>query len=334
MTTATFLRSVPKTETHLHLEGALPWELLQTLDHAKYAARPASHGEAFRFADFAHFERELLGFAGAWFTSAERYHQAAKAIFARHLAEGVRYVETSFASGCLEFATLDGREVCEAITAAVPPGLAVRLFMGLHHDNNSPFAAKLMEDSLKWDGIAGFDLHGTETVPLEPWTPRFWERARAVGKFTKAHAGEFCGPDFVWRVIRELKVTRIEHGIRSIEDPVLVNYLAENNIGLDVCPISNVKLATVPDFARHPLRRLHAAGVRCTINSDDPLSFGNTLLDDYRAFLGPMGGNLAELISLIRNGFELALLDPAERARHLSDLDLMSAQLLDSRAHA
>lgn len=332
MTTDSFLRAVPKTETHLHIEGALPWELLQTLDSQTYAERPSSHSDGFRFGDFAHFERELLGYAGPWFISAQRYHDAAKAIFANHRAMGVRYVETSFASGCLEFAKLDGREVLDAIMAAVPDGLTVRPFLGFHHDNNSPYALRLMDECLRWDSLAGIDLHGTETVPLETWTPKFWERARAHGKFTKAHAGEFCGPDFVWRVLRELKPSRLEHGIRSIEDPKLVAYLAQHRIGLDVCPISNVKLGVAPSFAEHPLRRLHAAGVVCTLSSDDPLSFGNDVLADLRAFLGPMGGTLPELISLLRNGFELALLSPDERARHLTDLDLSLSQLMESRA--
>ena len=98
-----FIQRLPKTETHLHIEGALPWELLHQLDPKRFAQPPASWAGDFRYKSFEHFERELLDMAFAWFTSPERYYEAAKIIFQRHLEQNVRYVETSFASGVIEF---------------------------------------------------------------------------------------------------------------------------------------------------------------------------------------------------------------------------------------
>src|SRR5262245_54142323 len=121
-----FIQSLPKTETHLHLEGALPFELLQRV-RPEFQSAPASWAGDYKFADFAHFERELLDMAFSWFTSPERYHEAAKIIFAGHVAQNVKYVETSFASGGVEFAGLDGKAVLDAIRAAVPPRLEVRI---------------------------------------------------------------------------------------------------------------------------------------------------------------------------------------------------------------
>ena len=175
---ADFVQSLPKTETHLHLEGALPLELLQRVRPEFRGRAPDSWAPDFKFADFAHFERELLEMAFAWFTSPERYHEAAKLIFARHLAQNVRYVETSFASGGIEFLGFDGRAVLDAIRAAVPAGLEVRIFLGIHHDGAGPKMMPVLADALTWPGLAGIDLHGFEDKPLEPWTAEYWAAAR------------------------------------------------------------------------------------------------------------------------------------------------------------
>ncbi len=302
-----FLRRLPKTETHLHIEGALPWELIHDLQPERFPRPPESWQDGYKFRDFAHFEGELLDMAGAWFTSPERYHEAAGIIFRQLMQkENVRYLETSFASGVMEYFGLDARAVAEAIKAAVPDGLTVNLFLGIHHDGYTERSASFIEASLDWEAVDGLDLHGTETTPLEPWTADLWQRARDAGKRTKAHAGEFAGPDFVWRVIRELGVTRIQHGVRAVEDPELVQFLSSNGAVLDICPVSNVKLDVVEEMSRHPVRELFDAGVTCTLSTDDPVSFGNTLSGEYRALHQHLGFSLGELGQLASNGFRHA----------------------------
>lgn len=319
-----FIQRLPKTETHLHIEGALPWPLLCEANPGKYPHPPKSWDPGFRFCDFAHFEGELLGYAGDYFKSAERYHECAKAVFASRVAANVKYVETSFASGCIDFMGLDGREVCEAIRAAVPTGLEVRIFIGIHHDGWTSKMAPVLEDALRWDCLDGIDLHGAEDVPLGEWAAPYWRRAREAGKFTKAHAGEFMGPVFVRRCVEELGVTRIQHGVRSVEDPDTVAMLSDCGVALDVCPISNVKLAVVPDFTSHPLRSLLDAGIVCTVSTDDPISFGNTLGDDYRMLAEELGFSRSDLARVARNGFELALVANEWKAPHLAAIDRMS----------
>jgi adenine deaminase len=297
-----FIRGLPKAEHHLHIEGALPFELLHGLDPQRFAQPPESWEPGFRFHDFAHFEHELLSLAGAWFTSPERYHAAASLIFTRLQAEqGAVRVATSFASGVIEYLGLDGQQVAAAIAAAAPPGLEVRVFMGIHHNGYTPRSAPFIEASLGWPELAGYDLHGTETFPVEPWTADFWSRARSAGKETKAHAGEFCGPDFVWWVLDNLEVSRIQHGVRAIEDPHLVRRLAADGVVLDVCPISNLKLGVVPSLQQHPLRRLVDGGVVCTLNTDDPMSFGNHLAQEYAVAYRYMGFTRDELAALAAN---------------------------------
>ena len=324
-TLAHYIQSLPKTETHLHFEGALPLELLQRV-RSDFLKPPVSWAHNFKFSDFAHFEKELLDMAFSWYTSAERYHEAGKLIFARHLEQNVKYVETSFASGCIEFLGLDGREVLEGILAAVPAGLEVRVFLGIHHNGAGTKMRPVLEEALTWPGLAGIDLHGTENYPLEPWTAEYWEAARRSGKYTKAHAGEFMGAGFVRQILDEVRPQRIEHGVRSVEDSALVAELARRGIGLDVCPISNHKLMPGITLATHPIRQLFDAGVKVTVSTDDPISFGSTLNDEYVALATQRGFTRIELARLARHGFEVALLDPAKKQVWLAQLDAVIAE--------
>lgn len=315
-----FVQALPKTETHLHLEGALPFELLQRV-RPDLTERPASWAHNFKFRDFGHFEQELLDMAFSWFTSPARYHEAAKAVFERHVAQNVKYVETSFASGVIEFGGLDGREVLGAIRSAVPAGLEVRVFLGIHHNGAGPKMMPVLEDALTWPGLAGIDLHGFEDLPIEPWTAPYWEAARKAGKYTKAHAGEFMGADFVRRILDELKPSRIQHGVRAVEDPYVVRELIQREVALDMCPISNHKLMPGVNLASHPMRELHDAGVKITISTDDPISFGNSINDEYVAIAERGGFAPAELVQIARNGFEVALLPEQQKQRWLAELD-------------
>jgi adenine deaminase len=315
-----FIQSLPKTETHLHFEGALPLDLLRQV-RPEFATPPASWAHNFKFRDFAHFETELLDMVFAWFTSAERYHLAAKVVFARLAAQNIKYVETSFASGCIEFLGLDGREVLAAIRTAVPAGLEVRIFLGIHHNGFTPKMQPVLAEALTWPGLAGIDLHGTESFPLEPWTAEYWEAARRAGKFTKAHAGELMGAGFVRRVLDELKPQRLEHGIRAIEDPAVLAEIKRRGLALDVCPISNHKLVPGISLENHPIRRLVDAGVKVTVSTDDPLSFGNTLAHEYVALVERRGFSRREIVQLMRNGFEVALLSDAQKQPWLEQLD-------------
>jgi adenosine deaminase len=322
-----FVQSLPKTETHLHIEGALPLELLRRVRPEFCDRTPDSWAPRFKFRDFAHFEAELLDMAFSWFTSPERYHEAAKLIFAQHLAQNVRYVETSFASGGVEFLGFDGRAVAQAIRAAVPRGLEVRLFFGIHHRGRPPKMESVLADALTWPELDGIDLHGPEDHAVEPWTREYWAAARKAGKYTKAHAGEFMGAEFIWDIIGDLYPHRIEHGVRAAEDWFLMMELMRLGIGLDVCPISNQKLMPGVTLAAHPIRTLFDAGVKVTVNTDDPISFGNTLTDDYLALADHRGFTRRELAQLARNGFELALLSDAQKAPLLAELDAIIAAL-------
>jgi adenosine deaminase len=301
-----FIWSLPKTETHLHIEGALPYELLHAWDPGKYPAAPAFRSHDHRYGSFPEFNATLLGHALPWFTSAERYFEAARVIFAQHVAQNVRYVETSFHLPVTGFIKVPGREIIRAIRAAVPPGLEVRIFAGmLRTDYVAPLQA-IIDDLANWDELAGVDLHGFEAVPTEAWTAGRWARLRSAGKVTKVHAGEFDGAHRVREAIEGLGSTRVQHGVRAIEDPAVVALAVERGVTFDVCPLSNLKLRVVPSLAEHPLRALLAAGVNCTVSTDDPLVFANQVSDEYAALAMEAGFSRAELAQIAANGWKVA----------------------------
>jgi adenosine deaminase len=318
--TAAFIQALPKTETHLHLEGALPYELLQAWRPDRFPIDPPFRDRDYRYANFPAFDEILLGHALPWFTSAERYHEAAKAIFARHVAQNVRYVETSFHLPVTGFIKTPGREIIAAIRSAVPKDLEVRIFAGmLRTDYDGPLRA-VIDDLENWEELLGVDLHGFERVPTQEWTAKIWARLRSAGKVTKVHAGEFDGPARVREAIEELGSNRIQHGVRVIEDPAVVALAVARGVTFDVCPISNVKLGVFPSLREHPLRRLLQAGVRCTVSTDDPLAFANTLNDEYVALAEELAFSREELAQVCRNGWAVASVAPEVRHQALAEI--------------
>ncbi len=323
---AAWVRALPKAETHLHLEGSTPAELIDEVFAGERRRDRPFWRPDFRYGSFDEFEARYVADVVPFYDSAQRYHDAARGMLAECVAQGCRYVETSFHLPVLDFARLDGREVLAAIRAAVPPGLTVKIFGGLCHDDYAAHGP-LIEAALGWEGLDGLDLHGPEYKPMEPWTADVWARARAAGKFTKAHAGEFMPASFVAWVLDNLKVSRIEHGVRAVEDPAVVARLVSEGVALDVCPISNVKLAVagVREMGAHPLRRLFDAGVKVTISTDDTYFFGNTLEEEYFATHQALGFSRAELVRLARNGIDVALMSAEEKAPIYAELYVIEA---------
>ena len=315
-----FIRALPKTETHLHLDGSLPYELLHAWKPETYPPEPYFHAADFRFPSFPKFDEILLGHALPWFTSPERYHESARLTFAKHVVANVRYVECSFHLAVGHFIGVPTREIVAAILSAAPPGLTVKLYAGmLRNDYAGPMQTRI-DELADIDGIAGVDLHGYEPVPTEAWTAPAWARLRAAGKVTKCHAGEFDGPHRVREAIETLGVTRIQHGIRAIEDPEVVGLAAERGVTFDITPISNVRLQVVPHLAAHPLRTFLSAGINCTVSTDDQLVFNNTILDEYRALATEAGFTRAELARVAANGWRVADVPAATRAAMLADI--------------
>ena len=148
-----------------------------------------------------------------------------------------------------------------------------------------------------------------------------FDAAREAGLRLTAHAGEWGGPDSVRDAIRDLGVERIGHGVRAIEDPALVDRIAEAGIVLEVCPGSNVVLGIYPAFAAHPIERLRAAGVKVTISTDDPPFFHTTMRHEYDQLAQAFGWNDAVFADIARTSAEAAFCDSATKDRILKQLE-------------
>jgi adenosine deaminase len=320
-----FIQALPKTETHLHLEGALPYELLTSWDPEQWPPDPLFRARSYRYASFPDFERILLDHALPWFTSAERYHEAAKAIFAKHVAQNVRYVETSFHLPITKFINVPGAEIVAAIRAAAPPEVEVRVFAGMLRSDIEGELRPTIDQLHTWEGLAGIDLHGHETMPTPAEAAAIWARAREAGKITKCHAGEFDGAARVREAIEILGVRRVQHGVRAIEDPAVVKLAADLDVTFDVCPISNIGLKVFPSMKEHPIRRLMLAGVRCTVSTDDPLCFANSVAEEYQELANELTFTRTDLARVARNGWEIADVPASVRSAMLEEIDRIVA---------
>jgi adenosine deaminase len=165
----------------------------------------------------------------------------------------------------------------------------------------------------RWDGVVALGLAGTEAgYPPEPFEPWF-DRARAAGLHSAPHAGETAGPESIWGALKALGAERLGHGVRAIEDPALVAYLVQHQITLEVCPTSNVLLGIYPSLAEHPLAKLHAAGVRVTVNTDTPALFGTTLAQEAALLITDFGLSEAATRRILRTAFQVSFLPAVER---------------------
>lgn len=324
---AGFIQSLPKTETHIHIEGAVPWELLQETFPGEYRTKPDAWAPDFRYENFTQFEREILGYAERYYTSPERYYESAKRVFQNHLDQNVRYVETSFHLGIVENIGATGIDILEAIKASVPEGLEVRVFLGMLRNHYHGDLATLLDQVHTWDKLDGIDMHGHETIPWGSWAGDVWKRVREAGKCTKGHAGEFEGAKDVNTALDLLKTKRIQHGIGAINDPTTFQRLLDEDIVLDMCPVSNVKLQSVKDVKKHPIRDFFDAGVKVTVSTDDPTVFGNDLVHEFELMMTHLNFSKKEVIQVIRNGFNTALVEDSTRVVWLAELDQIENQL-------
>jgi adenosine deaminase len=163
------------------------------------------------------------------------------------------------------------------------------------------------------NGVVALGLGGGEVGNPPELYAKWFEKAREAGLHSTPHAGETVGPDSVWGAVRVLGAERLGHGVRSIEDPVLVAYLAEQHIPLEICPTSNVRLGVYTDLARHPLPGLYYAGVLVTINSDDPPLFNTTLNDEVKLLVDPFNFDIDTINEILINGVRYSFLPVQEK---------------------
>ena len=279
----------PKIELHVHLEGTVRPATLRAIAERNDYALPDDLESLYRFRDFAHFIEVWILTTNALRT-AEDFRQVVVDYAEEAKAHGCVYLEGIFSPaervrrGCAWDEIYEG--VCNgAQEARELHGVEVRLTPDIPRGFTQDEARATVEWAARFRdrGVAGVGLGGLEAeFPPEPYEPAF-SLARSLGLASVPHAGEAAGAPSVRGALEELGADRIRHGIRAVEDPGLVAELAGRGTVLDVCPLSNLRTGVVGSLAEHPLPKLVAAGVRCSISTDDPAMFDTDLTRDYEA---------------------------------------------------
>ena len=168
---------------------------------------------------------------------------------------------------------------------------------------------------VKESGVIGIGIGGSEHKYPPELFKEVYEEARHLGYKATAHAGEAAGPESVWGAIKTLKVDRIGHGTRAIEDPVLVDYLLKKQIPIEMCPISNVRTKVVDSIEDHPIKQFYEKGLLISVNTDDPKMFNTSLTQEYYMLIEKLGFSLRDIIILIRNAVDSSWCDDATREK-------------------
>jgi len=322
----TWYERVPKVELHLHLEGAIPldalWQLVQKYGTDSSVTDIDALKRKFQYKDFPHFI-ETWVWKNQFLREYDDFTFIAEAV-ANHLAsQNIRYAEVFYSP--LPFA-LNGLKP-QKLTEAVRTGLArvkqveISLIMDFSRDSGVDDAEKNLPavKEIKELGVIGVGLGGSEQkYPPELYT-EIYEKARQMGFHTGAHAGEAAGPESIWGAIRSLKVERIGHGTRAIEDKGLMEYLALTQLPLECCPLSNVRTGVVKSIELHPVKKFFDAGLRVTVNTDDPAMFGNSLAEEYQTLEKRLGFSRDDIRTLIKNGIKASWL-PQNRKQKMTEV--------------
>jgi len=327
---AAFIARLPKAELHLHIEGSLEPELMFDLAQRNHVAIPFASVEevraAYAFSNLQDFLDIYYQGMGVLHTEQDFFDLTA-AYLSRARADAVRHVEIFFdPQGHTErgvaFATVIAGITRALDDAEAQYGITSKLIMCfLRHLSEADAEATLDEALPYLDRIDGVGLDSSEVGHPPSKFERVFARARGLGLKIVAHAGEEGPPAYVHEALDLLKVDRIDHGNRSLEDSALVARLADEGMCLTVCPLSNLKLCVVEDIADHPLKIMLDAGLVATVNSDDPSYFGGYVNANYRAVADALDLSRAELVALARNSFTGSFLSDAEKARHLAAID-------------
>jgi adenosine deaminase len=324
------IRRMPKAELHLHLEGTLEPELTFALAARNGVRLPYASPEALRAAyDFGNLQEFLdLYYTGCGVLSTERdFFDLAMAYFMRAAAENIRHAEVFFDPQAHTARGVPLAAVFEGIFAAAREaearfGLSVGFIMCFLRHLDAAEGMTLLAQAGRWlDRLVGVGLDSSERDHPPAKYKQVFAAARARGLHAVAHAGEEGPPGYVWSALDDLAVARIDHGVRSIEDAHLVAHLAACAVPLTVCPLSNVKLKVFKRLEDHSLARLLRAGVKVTINSDDPSYFGGYITDNFLASRRALDLTADEVRAIGRNAFEASFLPAERKAALLAEYD-------------
>ena len=328
----TYVRELPKAELHLHIEGTLEPELMFELARRNGVALPWKSVDetraAYAFEDLQSFLDLYYAGAAALVREAD-FFDLAMAYFERAAADGVVHAalffdpQTHTARGLAYETVLDGLERA-CVTARERFGIGSRLILCfLRHLSEEEGFATLEQALPHLARIHGVGLDSSEMGHPPSKFARLFARCRELGLHLVAHAGEEGPPDYIVEALDLLQVERIDHGVRAAESPALMARLVREQIPLTVCPLSNVKLCVFATLADHNLKAMLEAGIKVTINSDDPAYFGGYLGKNFVDTATALSLSRSELKRIARNSLEAAFVSEAERRPWLARLEAL-----------
>lgn len=320
---------LPKAELHLHIEGTLEPEMVFAFSERNGVDLPWSSVDDLRsrysFTDLQSF-LDLYYACMAVLRTEDDFAELAEAYLERAWKQGVRHAELFFdpqahtSRGVPIDVVIDGL-LRGLATARETRGMTGGLILCFLRDEPVEDAAATLESVAARSGdLLGVGLDSAELG----YPPRLFEgvfrRARELGLHCVAHAGEEGPADYVWDALDVLKVERIDHGVRSLEDPELVSRLRDDRVPLTVCPLSNVRLGGVAALVDHRLKDMLNAGLVVTINSDDPAYFGGYVADNYDAVAEALDLSADDLRQIAANSIEASFMPEEEMRALLSEI--------------
>ncbi|MFE4689202.1 adenosine deaminase [Streptomyces sp. NPDC056749] len=323
---------LPKAELHLHIEGTLEPELAFALAARNGVDLPYADTEELRK---AYLFEDLQTFLNLYYAlmavlrTEEDFAELADAYLARAAAQGVRHAEIFFDPQAHTDRGVPIGTVIEGLGRALDRseethGISTQLIMCFLRDKSAESALETLEAAKPYlHRISAVGLDSAEVGHPPAKFREVYAAATALGLRKVAHAGEEGPPEYIREALDVLGVERIDHGLRCMEDPDLVDRLVSERIPLTLCPLSNVRLRAIDVLEQHPLRSMMDAGLLCTVNSDDPAYFGGYVGDTFHAVHEALGLDREQLRTLARNSFEAAFLDYDEerRARYYSEVE-------------
>jgi adenosine deaminase len=329
-TSKTFVQDMPKAELHIHIEGSLEPELMFALaERNGVALRYASVEEVRRAYDFSDLQSFLYVYYEATqvLLHEQDFYDLTWAYLRKAATQNVRRAEVFFDPQAHTGRGVSFETVVTGIHRAMLDaerqlGISSALILCFLRHLSAEEAKETLHSSLPYrEWIVGVGLDSSEVGNPPKEFKAVFDEAREHGLLTVAHAGEEGPPEYIWQALDDLQVSRIDHGVRCVEDPKLVERLREEQIPLTVCPLSNVRLRVFDTIRDHNLKRMLDLGLCVTVNSDDPAYFGGYVDENFQAVQEGLHVSRDGIYRLAKNSFQASFLDQGEKQRLLNELD-------------
>lgn len=324
------IKLVPKAELHIHCEAVITLKTVKKLYEKNFNAKMPEEEEAslFAFSDLNGFIQSFLK-VQSYFTDVSDFDLLFSDISDYLEENNIVYCEMFFSPSAFLKKGFSFEKIAESLSRNIEKieketGRKLRILFDVSRTFGRENAENNFDlvSSYKNDYFLGIGLGGAEASGPAKDFVRLFERAREKGLHAVAHAGEDVGPESVWDTVKLLKAERIGHGISSIRDPKLMEYLSEHRIPLEICVSSNTFTKKLVSSAEdHPVKAFYEAGIPVTIATDDPTFFFTTLLNEYWILYSKINFSIKEILDLIANGFRLSFLPEKEKNLYLEELE-------------